>query len=138
MKTIQEYADEIKAVLGMPPDHNGMILEWETRTPKEAKVNIAQIRQIQKELRLIKREISHTIKEIRANYKYQMANVQAGFLATIAGRKSAGQDRARKKLDIRQNEYLAVSPYEDLIQQIEKILVQLDSTKLEIERGCME
>lgn len=138
MKTIDQYVVEVKKIVGIPLDQNHVDFQWEIASIKDAKLQITKIRQIQKELRLVKREIGNEIKMIRADYKVRASNVQAGILSTFIGRRAAGQDRARKRLDVKQKEMATIAPYEKIVRQIDNILVQLDNVKIDIERQSIE
>jgi hypothetical protein len=137
MKTAEDYVREVRRILGVPLDQSEIHLQWEYDTPEDIKKHLAQIRQIQKELRLLKREINADIKTIRAEFKTNISNVQAGFLASLAGRKFAGHERAIKKEELRNEERKVIYPYESLIRQTDQLIIQLDGTKMQMEHSII-
>jgi alkyl hydroperoxide reductase subunit AhpC len=137
MKSADEYLKAVRRVLGIPVDQSEIHLQWEYDTPEDIKIHLAQIRQIQKELRFLKREISLDVKAIRADYRLNVSNVQAGLLSSLAGRKFAGHDRALKKESLRQKEREVIFPYESLSRQIDQLIIQLDGAKMQMEHGIV-
>lgn len=139
-----EYQKRLESILGtridMKIDKTGVSIDCkislgdDPRTSSGARSLITHIRQQQKELRLLKKELAIVMKEVRSGYKAMKFDVQAGFFATLAGKKAAGQDRAYKREQLRHQELDVLRPYTALTQLIDQALLKLDSRKLELER----
>lgn len=110
-------------------------LEWNSIA--EARLHKSRITQIQKELRLIKKEVIQTRKEINAVYAAQQINVGKGFgsglAAGIFGRKAVGAVNASAKSNLRQRQLNATAPYDSVSRLIDGILLQLDQVKLQLD-----
>ena len=128
-----EYRAKMESILGSPMVDNQIRLNLKWNTAEEAKRLLAQIRQQQKELRFIKKEIVLDMKQLRSAYTAQKSEVQAGFWASLAGRKSAGHDRASKRENLRRQELNALSSYQVIASLIDNALVSLDGAKLKLD-----
>lgn len=108
------------------------IPEVAPETSREAKQQLAQLRQLQKRLRQVKREIGGEIKEIRAHYKAKVSQVGPSI---FAGSKKTDQRRdvARQKRHLREEQDQSIAPYDQLRLGIDNILLELDEAKLEIQ-----
>lgn len=102
---------------------------WKTWGDPEE--NLVLVRQAQKELRIVKREIAATIKELRLPFADQKAKVQPGLFDFSQGDKRASV--ANQRDAIHQKELAAIKPYQAVVLRIDKALVELDKKKLEFE-----
>lgn len=109
----KRHAWNIRIIIGAmgDADAQGVQLEFswedEPKSKSEGKRELARIRQIQKEVRQVKREMGQEMKEIRAHYGRSKDNQAA---------KSA-----------------ALGPYENTMLVVDQVLVQLDRGKLDIQ-----
>jgi hypothetical protein len=99
----------------------------------EARQLLISIRQKQKELRLVKKDILQSMKEVRSSFKTQRATVQVRLLTRLAGYKAVIHSRASKRENLRQQEVTRLAPYQSIAHIIDETLVRLDGVKLEIE-----
>jgi hypothetical protein len=93
---------------------------------------------MQKELRLLKKNVGLAMKEVRSSYTAQKATVQAVFFSSLAGRKTAGRNRALKRENLRRQELTSLAPYQSVNSMIDGVLVELDGAKLKLENWMAE
>jgi len=113
----KRLAWNVRLILGCQgrADSDGVIYTYtpdEYETKGEANKEIVEIRQLQKEARQVKREMTQDMKEIRASY----------------GRKKANQLAIEAHL----------APYEVICLSIDELLVKLDRMKLDIQNWIDE
>ncbi len=105
-------------------------------TVDEAKRYIANIQQLQKEIRLVKSKITIAKKQIHAGYANQKAHIGTGFGAGFAkglfGAKTMGKAHTVTRNNIRHRELNALEPYVEAEQLIAKVMAGLDLMKLEM------
>ncbi|MEJ5240073.1 MAG: hypothetical protein WHS87_02635 [Anaerolineales bacterium] len=137
MTTAKEYLSRIEEILGKHFVSRKMHLQFTWNTPEEAKQHLAQIRLMQKQLRLVKKELNATIKMIRSNFAARKAQVGTGFgsglMAGLAGKRTVGKMNVVARENLRREQMKALSPYESVSRTIDEILVQLDRIKIQIE-----
>ncbi len=136
MVSAQEYEKQVWNVMGELTNKNKELkLRWETI--HEAKHHKARITQVQKQLRLIKKEIGVTKKTINAAHASESTKVgkgiKAGLAAGFFGKKNMGKVNAVQRDNIRRNKLNMIQPYDNVIHLIDNILVQLDGIKLELD-----
>jgi len=123
-----EYRKRIEDCLG------GENISVQIETLDEAKFQKKMVLQQQKELRQIKRQISEDMKNIRAYYQQQSANVQPsvfGIFGQLVGKKGyARNEAAKEKRSIKQEQQTALQPYENIKRTIDNVILQLDRAKL--------
>lgn len=136
----QEYEKKVWAILGTISKGKEIQLQWETTG--EAKLHKARITQIQKELRLVKKDITLTKKTINSLYATEKTKVGKGFGAGISaglfGKKTAGKMNAATRDNLRRNQLKAIAPYEDVNRMIDNAIVQLDQLKLQLDSWIVE
>ena len=97
---------------------------------------VANIQQLQKEIRLVKSEITLAKQQVHSNYTYKKVHVGKGFGAGVAtglfGARTVGRANAVTRNSIRHNELKAIEPYVEAEQFIAKVLAGLDKLKLEL------
>ncbi len=105
-------------------------------TVDEAKRYIANIQQLQKEIRLVKSDITLAKRQIHANYANQKAHIGTGFGAGFAkgvfGAKTMGKAHTVTRGNIRHRELQALHPYEEAERFIATVMAGLDKLKLEM------
>lgn len=137
MLSAKDYEHQIEQILGSQ-FRSGKIdfhIRWQTQ--EEAKQQLARIRQIQKELRLLKKSINTTVKAVRSSYIAKKAQIGtgigAGLMAGLVGKRTAGKMNAIERENLRRRQLSATAPYESVIRIIDDVLVKLDSGKIQIE-----
>jgi hypothetical protein len=116
-------------------------LEIKATTAAEAKQVLPQLRQLQADLRALKKEINLDIKQIRMNYQQQMPNAGAGASAVFSifgKRKVAGSIRADSKRQLAAQRDQEIGGYERVKATIDDLLLQIDRAKLTIQQYITE
>jgi hypothetical protein len=138
MKSADDLILELKRIVGMRPEDSEITLSFDYDTIPEAKLEKKKAIHIQKELRLLKKETNATIKFVRSNYTVKKSNVQAGFFASLRGKRAGGKERAKKKEALRQEQERVIAPYKNLVENTDQILLDIDKLKLEIDKWIVE
>lgn len=103
--------------------------EFIAHTPEETKERVKQLNLLIKEIRGIKKELTHQVKLIRADYKGSMAKVASDnhlLSGLIFGRSMPGKIRADNKRNLAIQRDRVIAPYEELKIAADSILVQLE------------
>ncbi len=101
----------------------------------EAKQALAKIRDIQKQLRQIKREINVDMKAIRVAFAEKKSTAGSGgsaVLAVFGKRKLAGSYRAGAKRQLNKERDQMLAPYESLKLAIDKAIIDFDQMKMQL------
>lgn len=135
--TPKEYRERLEdlGLLGK----NGVQLQ--ASSVPEAKQALISIKQLQVELRGMKRELGLDMKVIRAHYQEQMPAAGSGvasMFSLFGKRKVAGSIRAGAKRDVAAQRNRALHEYEVLKQTIDDLLLQLEKAKLNFQRYVEE
>jgi len=112
-------------------------MEFTVSSVSEARDVLRQIRNHQKKLRQIKRDINATMKAIRAEYRQQSSNAASGastVLTVMGDRKAAGKVRADAKRQLRRERDIKLQPYDETKLVIDDLLLQMDSAKAKIQK----
>jgi len=133
MPSADDYAKRVKHIIGAEGDIKRMTRSWKWNTIPEAKQHLAAIRQMQKELRQVKRDLNVEMKAIRTRYKMRMDRAQAGVLASLAGRGAARRSQANKRRRLCEERDRTLAPYDSVKLAIDDALTQLDRIKLELQ-----
>src|SRR6266516_2134103 len=108
-------------------------IEMSWSTLEQAKRYIANIQQLQKEIRLLKSEISLAKQQVHSSYTDKKVHVGKGFGAGVAtglfGAKAVGRANAVSRNNIRHYELKALEPYVEAERFIAKVLAGLDKLK---------
>lgn len=126
----QDYLNRVQAVV------NKLKPQIDYSTIQNAKHSVKLIRNAQKELRAIKKQVNDVMKKIRADYAEQAQKGGGGFSTAlrIAGKKkAAGQLNTKVKQQLKQKQEKALEPYEKVKSAIDSSILQLDSVKVQIE-----
>lgn len=134
MASAEEYRRQVAELMGCEIDRKGKIKKYQYRftgtTPQQL---TAEIVQMQKELRLIKKNIDIEIKNIRTYHNNRLTQVHPGIGAMlILGKGSAKSIAATKKKNIRADMQNAINPYESVKHFIDATLVELDGKKVQL------
>ena len=110
-------------------------IEMSWSTLEQAKRYIATIQQLQKEIRLVKSEITLAKQRVHLSYTDKKVHVGKGFGAGVAtglfGARTVGRANAVTRNSIRHHEQKALQPFVEAEQFIAKVLAGLDSLKLD-------
>ena len=136
--TPQEFIARIEGILGSRLVDGEVRVQFPYDTLGEARQQMARIRTLQRELRLVKKEVGFTAKQVRSAFIGQRAEVGTGFgsglVAGFFGRRTAGRMNAARREDLRRGQLEAVAPYEKISRFLENMLVQLDGFKVQLEQ----
>lgn len=136
MPKAEDYKRRVDAILAPYLDRGQLRIN--ARTPAEAVDHKARVTLMQKEIRLVKREMGAETKAIRAHYSSDIAQTGKGaggaFQAGLFGRKNAGHLNAARKDQMRQEERATLAPFEQVGAYIDQILLALDAAKMALDR----
>jgi hypothetical protein len=92
---------------------------------------------MQKQLRLLKRDVSAVISAVKSEYTTARMRVGKTFASSLAagffGRRTVGRVNSAQRDSLRRSQLDAVAPYEHVKGIIDSILYQLDTVKGQIE-----
>ena len=135
MLSAQDYQKRVQAIIGNLAQDGKVHLTWNTAA--EAKLHKTRIIQVQKELRLVKKELTAVKKVIHASYAAEKTKVGKGLNAALAGallgKKAVGKSNAAAKGNLQRQQFNAIAPYEYVGRTIDNILLQLDQLKLQLD-----
>jgi hypothetical protein len=134
-REIAARADQIVS----PVFQNGAFVFPDVNTAAEAKQLVAQMVQMQKVLRLLKTEVTNQMKSIRASHAHRRANTQpSGMFGLFFGKGRAKHVSASVKNADRQAELHQLEPYVQGLAHIDRLLVNLDGAKVQINQWAMD
>jgi hypothetical protein len=115
-------------------------LQW--TTADEARIHKANITHMQKRLRLLKKNMSVTVRLDNAAFQSEKTKVGkgfgAGFFAGLFGKKAAGRSNALMRDNLRRRQLQTVCPYEGVSRMIDGWLVQLDQAKIQLDTWVLQ
>lgn len=115
----------------------GKLKESKVRNRSDAQNLLKEIRNMQKGVRQIKKEMNLEIKTIRQEYRGKLSTAGSGsaFVMGLLGKKGAARSiRASAKRGVAQERDQRIAPYEELKVKIDGMLVQMDRLKLQLEQ----
>ena len=105
-------------------------------TLEEAKMYVANIQQLQKEIKIVKSEVTIAKQQVHSNYTDKKVHVGKGFGAGVAtgifGAKAVGRANSLTRNSVRHQEMKALEPYLEAERFISGVLAGLDKLKLEL------
>lgn len=107
------------------------------KNASDAKNLLKEVRNMQKGIRQIKKEINLEIKAIRQQYKEKSSTAGAGSalaLGLLGQRGAARSIRASAKRGVAQERDRTIAPYEELKMKIDGMLIKMDRFKLQLEQ----
>ena len=126
----KEFIDRISSIVGDDVSDGEINLHYSWNSHQQAKALLLRIRTVQKELRLLKQEVTATISAARSEFTTARTavgkSVGAGIAAGFFGRKTVGRINAARRDDLRRGQLQAVAPYENVKSIIDQILAKLD------------
>lgn len=114
----------------------GKLRKMRVENQSDAKKVLKRVRNFQKRLRQIKREINLDMKTIRAGYREKSANAGEGLstvVSLLGKRKLAGSIRADAKRRLKREREQVLAPYEKIKLEIDNLLTKLDRLKMQID-----
>ncbi len=140
MASADNYRKQVFAIVGASPNWRGNIsihYRWETRA--EAQQLLAEIREKQQRLRLLKKDVDAQIKALRSRYERKASSVSPGLGSTLLlGKGKAKSFAASQKREIRAAKDRQVAPFEQVKHLIDHVLVEMDSAKARLVAWCAE
>ena len=137
MSTPREYLHRIGQIVGDDITDGELNLNLTWKNHVEAKVLLTRIRTIQKELRLLKKDVSATISAVKSEFTTARTSVGTSLVSGLAagffGRRTVGRFNSAQRDDLRRSQISTVEPYDRVKRVIEQILSELDSVKGRIE-----
>jgi hypothetical protein len=135
MTSPKEYISKIKQITtGLENLSEG--------TEEEAKLSILKIRQMQKELGLVKKDVNNTIKMIRSRYTAEKAEVGTkfgdGVGAALFGKKLAGRSNAIKRENLRRQQINEISPYQQIGEHLEELILKLNGVTIQLQSDVLK
>lgn len=135
MSGAQDYEKQVRAIIGTVAKGDTIQLKWNTLA--EAKLRKADITQLQKQLRLVKKDLGLVKKAINSSYTTEKTNIGKGFGASFAaglfGKKAVGSSNAAIRDNLRRKQASDIAPYDKVNRLIDNLLVHLDQVKLQID-----
>ncbi|MEA5513429.1 hypothetical protein [Nodularia sp. UHCC 0506] len=108
-------------------------------SPESVKRQIKQISFAQKKLKILKKELSLSIRNINQEAAQANADTLLSVLSDISGnRKLAGQARAIQRKKIDKNKKQVRQPYIELQMQIDQLILEGDRLKLLAQEYCLD
>lgn len=138
MTAASDYMGKFKSIFGMPEDSDRMEFSIDLDTPVKAKVALGKIIIMQKELRLLKKEINAEIKVIRAKYAEEISRVGTDFWSSLVRTRSTIKVNSLKKNSIKKDQLSEIEPYNELIRIIDNNMIVLDKAKIDIKENLRE
>lgn len=140
--TPQDYVTRIEGVLGSPLINGEARVHFHYDTLAEVRQQMARVRTLQRNLRLVKKDVGFTIKQVRSSYTAQRAEVGtglgSGLVAGFFGRKAAGRMNAANREDLRRQRLGAIAPYEKVSRFIDELLMQFDTGKTGLQQWMVD
>lgn len=136
MPSADEYAQRLQAILA---GRN----EFTLKRLEDAPLALRRVNQLQKEIRLLKKEIGLTIKSLRSQYTAQRVEASKesfgkNVVRGLVGRRFVSRFDAAAKDSIRQAQHQQIGPYEELSRRIDTVLLDFDAFKIRIEQWVSE
>lgn len=108
-------------------------------TPESVKLQVKRITLAQKELKVIKKELSGTVRSINQRAAQASADSFSSVVSNILGkRKLAGSIRADKRKAIQRQKQTVRQPYLELEEAIEQLILEGDRLKLLAEEYLLD
>lgn len=137
MSDLTPYFRALEHVVGdqTPDDKITFNFHWDDY--ESGKRLIANIRDMQKQIRLLKKQLSAEMSEVRSHMTTNRTAIGKGVGTALGGmifgRKAMGSMNAARRDDARVAQHRAMQPYEDLKNLMDQVLAKLESTKSHIE-----
>jgi hypothetical protein len=139
MSTPQEYIRRISLIVGDEISDGEFDFQIAWSNYAEGKAQLTRIRTMQKEIRLLKKDINATISKIRSEFISERTSVgkDSGFGSFLAGaffgRRNIGRRNAVRRDGLRREQIDTLEPYDSVKLLIDQIIYQLDTVKGRIE-----
>jgi len=132
---LSSYLDRLRAIEGIKIVQKGdefrVSVTWQG---EDSKTSLKQLRLIQTQLRLLKKEVAANAKAISQQYREAASGLtyQPGFGGALLGASYRGAQRrnaAANKARLAQNHAHELAPYERVKEIIDQVLMSLDVEK---------
>jgi len=137
MRSPQQYIQDISLIVGDNIADGDLKLDVKWKNYAEGKAALTQVRAMQKELRLLKRDLGSTISGIKSQFITSKASVGKGVSSALAGfvvgKRAVGKFNTLHREALRRSQIHAVQPYDDIKRSVDHILHGLDTVKTKIE-----
>jgi hypothetical protein len=103
---------------------------------EDAKLLLKKIILMKKQLSAIKSEANNEMKIIRSAYQIEKEKVNrssSALTTLLLGKRAAGRERQSKKFSLSAKQKSALAPYENVKVSIDRLLLEIDRIKLNIE-----
>ncbi len=139
MPNANEYLRKIGEIVGDDLSDGVININFLWNNREEGKQVLAKIRQMQGELKFLKKEVAFEISEIKSHFTTQRNAVGKGFMSGVAGalfgKRSVGKMNASEKDSLRRSQQKAVVPLEEVKNIIDRVLHKLDGLKFNVEQS---
>src|SRR5438067_2165096 len=133
---LKEYQSKVDSLLKQYLGGTTLQLHW--TTPAEAKLHIKNFSNLEKEMRLLKKEVQMQKQQVKADYANARAKLQG---RTNVGRILGGgvgkfirNSASSTRVDVRKDELQDMEQFDSTLRGIDSIIMQLDQAKLQIEQ----
>lgn len=137
MPSPQDFINRIGQIVGDDISDGEINLRLSWTNYSDGKALLVRMRGMQKELRLLKKEVGAVIAGIKSEHITARTSVGTGLgtglFGAFFGRKAAGKMNAARRDDLRRSQISAVAPYERVKEIIDQVLHQLDASKGKVE-----
>jgi hypothetical protein len=137
MPTSQEFLSEIARIVGDDLSDGEVNLRLSWNDYHEGKAHIDRMRAMQRDLRVLKKDVSAEISNLKSHFITQKASVGtslgAGLAGLLIGRRTVGKFNTANREDLRRSQINSVAPYESVKRTIDQILHMLDGCKAQVE-----
>lgn len=137
MSTPQEFLQRIGLIVGDNVSDGEVNLHLSWSNYSEARALLTRIRTVQREMRLLKKDVSATISAVRSEYSTARIkvgkSVGSGIASALFGARSVGRYNSARRDDLRRSQLRAIEPYDNVKRIVDQILHQLDVAKGRIE-----
>jgi len=141
MVSTQEYMSSVDDIMSDYLDDGEIAVYFETT--QEAKHHLKTIRLKQKQLRMVKKDVKHSMKIIRSSFTAKSAEVgkpslKTGFMSGLIGKKKAGKLNALTKESLRRQRDDMLEPYDSVVHRIDSFLLSFDNLKLQLDKWLLD
>lgn len=137
MSDLTSYFRKLEHIVGdqTPDDQISFNFRWDDY--ESGKRVIASVRTMQKEIRLLKKQLSSEMTELRSHMTTQKTAIGKGLGSALGGmvfgRKAVGAINAARRDDARVAQHRMMQPYENMKSLMDQVLGKLETIKAQIE-----
>lgn len=147
MPLAETYLEQAKLLITKHFPNGQIPAPWST--PKEGKDQKRSLVQLQKELRVIRRQLQLERQSINAQFLTRRStvgispganladNLIAGLAYGVFGKTNVGRINAANKRQLRIDQLQATAPFADALNKLDTILAQMETLKNEIDQKLL-